>query len=84
MSLNLVTKSFLQLALGQSRPLTFSVIQVYEFRRAEGVIVVLEQLSQKATDEIAGRLGILLLVVEVHAEHRNPGVLVGLPQIIYG
>ena len=79
MSPNLVEKSFLQLVLGQSRSLTFLVVQVYEFRRAEGVIAVLEQLSQKATDEIAGRLGVLLLVVEVHAEHRNPGVLVGLP-----
>lgn len=79
MSSNLVTKSFLQLVLAQSRSLTFSVVQVYEFRRAEGVIAVLKQLSQKATDEIAGRLGVLLLVVEVHAEHRNPGVLVGLP-----
>lgn len=79
MSSNLAEKSFLQLVLGQSRSLTFSVVQVYEFRRAEGVIAVLEQLSQKATDEIAGRLGVLLLVVEVHAEHRNPGVLVGLP-----
>ena len=79
MSSNLVTKSFLQLVLGQSRSFTFSVVQVYEFRRAEGVIAVLEQLSQKATDEIAGRLGVLLLVVEVHAEHRNPGVLVGHP-----
>ena len=79
MSSNFVAKSFLQLALSQSRSLTFSVVQFYEFRRAEGVIAVLEQLSQKATDEIAGRLGVLLLVVVVHAEHRNPGVLVGLP-----
>ena len=79
MSSNLATKSVLQLVLGQSRSLTFSVVQVYEFRRAEGVVAVLEQLSQKATDEIAGRLGVLLLVVEVHAEHRNPGVLIGLP-----
>lgn len=79
MGSNLVTKSFLQLVFGQSRSLTFSVVQVYEFRRAEGVIAVLEQLPQKATDEIAGRLGVLLLVVEIHAEHRNPGILVGIP-----
>ena len=79
MSSNLVTKSFLQLVFGQSRSLAFSVVKVNDFRTAEGVIAVLEQLSQKATDEIAGRLGVLLLVVEVHAEHRNPGVLVGLP-----
>ena len=79
MNSNLVTKSFLQLVLGQSRSLTFSVVQVYEFRRAEGVIAVLEQLSQETTDEIAGRLGVLLLVVEVHAEYRNPGILVGFP-----
>ena len=74
-----MTESLLQLVLGQSRSLPCPIVQVDEMLRAEGVIAILEQLPQKATNEVGGRLRVSFLVIEVDAEHRHLGILVVLP-----